>query len=103
MNFAEIQVKGLARYLVDADLDGEPLHLHISEVGPGDRSHPPHRHGGIEAFYMLDGAGTIEIDGQAYPLSSGEGVVFDPQKLHGLVNRSSASMRYMVILVRDRA
>jgi hypothetical protein len=44
--------KGLARYLLDADLGGEPLHIHVSEVGPGHRSHPPHRHGGIEGFYM---------------------------------------------------
>jgi hypothetical protein len=44
--------------VLDTDLDGEPLHLLVCEVGPGERSHPPHRQGGIEGFSMLDGEGT---------------------------------------------
>ena len=103
MNFLEHKVKGITRYLVDEDLQGEPLRAHISEVGPGQRSHPPHQHGGLEAFYMLEGEGVLEIDGQDYPLKANEAVVFDPQKLHGLVNRSNAPMRYIVILTnRDK-
>ncbi len=58
-------VKGLARCLIDEDLPRERLRVHISEVSPGDRSHPPHRHGGVEALYMLEGEGTLEIGGRA--------------------------------------
>jgi (S)-ureidoglycine aminohydrolase len=94
------QVKGIARCLLDEDLQGEPLHVHISEVGPGERSHPPHRHGGIEAFYMFEGEGTLEIDSEAYLLKANEAVVFDPNKLHGLLNTGSVPMRYMVIITR---
>jgi uncharacterized cupin superfamily protein len=101
MQFLEHPVKGITRCLLDADLKGEPLHVHISEVGPGQRSHPPHRHGGLEAFYMIEGEGVLEIDGESYTLRANEAVVFDPQKLHGLVNRSSSSMRYMVILANQ--
>lgn len=101
MNFLDHEVKGIARCLLDEDLQGEPLHVHISEVAAGERAHPPHRHGGIEAFYMLAGEGTLEIDGEAYPLGTNESVVFDPQKLHGLVNTSAAPMRYMVIIVPE--
>ena len=54
--------KGLSRYLLDTDLDGEPIHVHISEVGPGQRSHPPHQHGGYEAIHMIEGEGTLEIE-----------------------------------------
>lgn len=39
MKFLAHPVKGIARCLLDADLEGEPLHVHISEVGPGQRSH----------------------------------------------------------------
>lgn len=99
MSFLEHSVKGISRYLLDADLGGEPLHVHISEVEPGQRAHPPHRHGGLEAFYMLEGEGTLEIDGEAQLLRANEAVVFDPHKLHGLVNHGQASMRYMVVLV----
>ena len=98
MNFIEHQVRGVARCLLDADLQGEPLHVHITEVGPGGRSHPPHQHGGLEAFYMLEGEATLEIDGESFTLKTNEAAVFDPRKLHGLVNRSAAPMRYIVIL-----
>ena len=54
MNFLEHHVKGLARCLVDESLPPERLHIHISEVGPGARAHPPHAHDGVEALYMLE-------------------------------------------------
>lgn len=96
--------KGLTRYLLDADLNvdrnGEPIHVHISEVGPGQRSHPPHQHGGYEAFYMLEGEGTLELDEERHVFGANEAIVFDPQKLHGLVNHGSAPMKYMVILAK---
>ena len=98
MQFLDIEKKGISRYLFDADVEGEPLRVHISEVEAGQRSHPPHRHGGFEAFYMIEGEGTLEIDGERHPLRANEAVVFDPHKLHGLVNTSQAPMRYMVII-----
>lgn len=103
MEFLTPDIKGIARYLLDADLTGEPLHIHISEVAAGQRAHSPHRHGGFEAFYMLDGEGVLEIDGEAFALVAHEAVVFDPRKLHGLVNKSPAPMRYMVILAQCEA
>lgn len=98
VTFREQTVKGVARCLLDSDLQGEPLHVHISEVGPGERSHPPHRHDGYEAFYMLEGEGTLEIEDETVVIGPNEVVVFDPQKLHGLINRGDVPMRYMVIL-----
>jgi uncharacterized cupin superfamily protein len=101
MSFIQQESKGLARYLLDADLGGEPLHIHVSEVGPGERSHPPHQHGGIEGFYMLEGEGTLEIGGERCLIRANEAVVFDPTKLHGLVNTGSVPMRYAVIITRE--
>ena len=98
MQFLDVAKKGISRYFLDADVEGEPLRVHISEVDAGERSHPPHRHGGYEAFYMLDGEGTLEIDGERHPLRANEAAVFDPRKLHGLVNTSDAPVRYMVII-----
>ena len=98
MEFLDVEKKGISRYLLDADVEGEPLRVHISEVDAGQRSHPPHRHGGYEAFYMIEGEGTLEIDDERHLLCANEAVVFDPRKLHGLVNTSDAPMRYMVII-----
>jgi (S)-ureidoglycine aminohydrolase len=100
MNFLDHHVKGIARCLLDEDLQGEPLHVHISEVGPGERSHPPHRHGGLEAFYMLEGEATLEIDGETFVLKANEATVFDPNKLHGLLNSGPVPMRYLVIIAK---
>jgi mannose-6-phosphate isomerase-like protein (cupin superfamily) len=97
MNFLEPTVKGIARYLHDADLGEKDLRLHISEVGPGQRSHPPHQHGGFEAFYILEGQGTVEIDGESFVLNANETAVFDPHKLHGLRNSGSGPLRYIVL------
>jgi (S)-ureidoglycine aminohydrolase len=102
MPFLEHQAKGLARFLADADLPSERLRVHISEVGPGARSHPPHRHDGVEAFYMLEGEGTLEIEGERHILKANESAVFDPTKLHSLVNTGTAPMRYVVIIARDQ-
>jgi mannose-6-phosphate isomerase-like protein (cupin superfamily) len=97
MNFLEIPVKGVSRYLHEEHLHEKSLRFHISSVGPGERSHPPHQHGGFEAFYILEGEGTLEIGDERIVLNSGEGIVFDPRKLHGLVNTGSLPLQYMVI------
>jgi (S)-ureidoglycine aminohydrolase len=101
MSFLEHQAKGLARFLADEDLPADRLRIHISKVGPGARSHPPHRHAGVEAFYMLEGEGTLEIDEERRDIRANEAVVFDPTKLHGLVNTGAAPMRYVVIIARE--
>jgi mannose-6-phosphate isomerase-like protein (cupin superfamily) len=101
MSFLEHQAKGLARFLTDADLPADRLRIHISEVGPGERSHPPHQHPGVEGFYMLEGEGTLEIADERCLIYAGEAIVFDPTKLHGLVNTGSVPMRYMVVIARD--
>ena len=100
MSFVEHHPQGLARFLADADLPTDRLRIHISEVGPGARSHPPHQHDGVEAFYMMEGEGTLEIDGEHCVIRANEAVVFDPSKLHGLVNTGAAPMRYIVIIAR---
>ena len=101
MNFLEYTVKGLARCLVDEELPPDRLHLHISEIDPGPWSHPPHQHDGVEAFYVLAGEGTLEIDGARQLIKAGEATVFDPTKLHGLVNTGTAPMRYIVVIARE--
>lgn len=96
----EQSVKGVARFLLDNDLEGEPIHLHISEVAAGQRSHPPHQHGGYEAFYMLEGEGTVEIEADRFVLNANEAMVIDPQKMHGIANYSAKPIRYMVIIIK---
>ena len=101
MPFLDHQAKGLARLLTDVDLPSERLRIHISEVGPGERSHPPHQHAGVEALYLLAGEGTLEIGAERQRVAAGEAIVFDPTKLHGLVNTGTIPMHYVVIIGRE--
>jgi len=55
----------------------------------------------VEALYMLEGEGTLEIDGERQFVRTEEAVVFDPTKLHCLVNTGTVPMRYMVIITRQ--
>lgn len=98
MPLRTLAARGLTRYQLDADLEGEPIHVHISEVDPGQRSHPPHQHGGYEAIHMIEGEGTLELGEERHLLQANEAIVFDPQKLHRLINHSQAPMKYLVVL-----
>ena len=90
--------KGLAKCLIDADIDAEKLHFHISEIEPGMRAHAPHTHTGIEGFYILEGHGVVEVEGPRYSLGPNESIILDPAKLHGPENTGDTRMSYMVII-----
>jgi len=100
MIFTDKLAKGVRRCLVDKNLQGEPLHYHLSEVAPGGRSHPPHQHGGYEAVHVLAGEAVFEIEDERHVLRAGEGVIFDPQRMHGLVGSGTEAARYLVVLSR---
>lgn len=99
-SFRAYQPKGVNRLLVDPAVDPDRLRIHISEIEPGTSAHPPHMHEGVEAFYVLEGEGVLEIGEERYPLRANEGIVLHPGTLHGLVNSGTGRMRYMVIITK---
>lgn len=99
-SFSVQTVKGVDRLLLADGIHPDRLHIHISEIEAGTRAHPPHIHEGVEAFYVLEGEGTLEVEGAAYPLKANEAVVLDPSVIHGLVNTGTGKMRYMVIITK---
>ncbi|MBC7369473.1 MAG: cupin domain-containing protein [Undibacterium sp.] len=101
MSFTLHAKKGLARCSIDDALRGEPLHFHISAVAAGHASHAPHQHDGTEAIYLLAGEATLTLGDETLRLQAGESVIFDPRRLHDLVNSGPTINRYMVIIGRD--
>jgi mannose-6-phosphate isomerase-like protein (cupin superfamily) len=101
MSFTIRQFKGIEQYFWDEDLGGDPLRLHISQAPPGESSHPPHQHAGFEAFYMLEGEGTLTIGDDRVVLKANQAAVFDPTKMHGLTNTGDIPMRYIVIISKQ--
>lgn len=98
--FVTVEARGLAKCLLAEGVDPRKLHLHITEIAPGTRPHPPHTHAGVEAFYLLEGNGTVEVEGEAYPIGPNEAIIVDPGQMHGLVNTGSSRMRYIVIIAQ---
>jgi uncharacterized cupin superfamily protein len=98
MQFSTVNAQGLSKYLVAANLDPQKLHIHISEVEPGSRSHGAHTHPGVEVFYVLEGQVTVEVDGELYTLSPNEALALDASRPHGIYNGGAARTRYMVII-----
>jgi mannose-6-phosphate isomerase-like protein (cupin superfamily) len=98
MAFTACQAKGLTRCLIEAGLDPDKLRIHISEVTPGTRSHPSHIHDAVEAFYVLEGHGIVEISGERHAIGPNEALILDARILHGLENTGETPMRYMVIM-----
>jgi mannose-6-phosphate isomerase-like protein (cupin superfamily) len=97
----QVQAKGLSRCLVAASLDPKKLRFHITEVEVGNRSHAAHTHSGVEAFYMLEGHSTVEVEDERYPLGPNEAIVVDASRPHGIFNSGSTRIKYMVIIVQD--
>lgn len=100
MELSHIQAKGLTKLLTMPGLTPDKMTIHISEVEAGSRSHPPHTHPGIEAFYIFEGNVTVEVDGELQPLGPNESMVIDPTHPHGIFNSGSTRTRYMVIIVK---
>jgi quercetin dioxygenase-like cupin family protein len=101
MGFTLQTVKGLGKYLVDSGIDPQALRMHITEIAPGTSAHAPHTHAGIEAFYVLEGHGTLNVEGESpQSLGPNDVIILNPAKLHGLTNTGDTPMRYMVIIVK---
>jgi len=101
MGFTVQTAKGLGKYVVDSGIDPQMLRMHISEIAPGTSAHAPHTHAGVEAFYVLEGHGTLTVDGETpQALGPNDVIILDPAKLHGLTNTGDAPMRYMVIIAK---
>jgi mannose-6-phosphate isomerase-like protein (cupin superfamily) len=100
MSCTELQKKGLAKFLIGEKVDPQKLSIHISEVDSGSRSHGAHVHAGAEAFYVLEGQVTVEVNGEYYPLSTNEAMVVDATRPHGIFNSGATRTRYMVIIAQ---
>ena len=100
VTFSDITAKGLSRYLVGASLDPQKLRLHVSEVEPGGRPHGAHTHAGVEAFYVLEGQVTVEIEDERYTLGPNEALALDGRRPHGIFGSGATRARYLVIIAQ---
>lgn len=94
-------IKGIGRFLFADGADDDKLHLHVSEVGPGTRAHPPHSHAGQEIFYVLSGRGEVLVGEEPHILESGDAIQVECTVEHGIRNVGETPMKYAVIIARS--
>jgi mannose-6-phosphate isomerase-like protein (cupin superfamily) len=69
----------------------------IEELMPPGTSERRHYHlHALQFFYVLDGALTLEIEGQTFVLHAGEGIEVAPRQPHQAFNRSASPVRMLV-------
>ncbi|NWF82292.1 MAG: cupin domain-containing protein [Bryobacteraceae bacterium] len=75
---------GVAAWVHAVDIDGAKLHYHKR---------------GTELYYVLDGEGSVMLDGVPHPVRKGSLVHIPPGVIHGAVGR----MRVLVVGIPDIA
>ena len=63
---------------------------------PGTSEHRHHHRYARQFFYVLEGELAIEIEGAQISLVAGEGLEILPEQNHQVINRSDATVRFLV-------
>jgi mannose-6-phosphate isomerase-like protein (cupin superfamily) len=83
-----------------ADSEMGTQYMHDDILPPGV-SIGEHRHDGDEEIYFLvEGSGTMILDGQEHPMGPGDVSVVKSGHTHGLINTGKTPMRLIVICTR---
>ncbi len=81
---------------------GFPIELHLTELGPGQAPHPPHRHVHEEILMLQSGVLDATIKGQQTRLTAGSVAYLASNDEHGWRNPGPEPAQYFVMaLGRD--
>jgi uncharacterized cupin superfamily protein len=89
---------GYRRKRLGSAAGAEKLGCSLYEVPSGRRAWPYHYHlANEEAIYVLEGSGTLRINGEEVEISQGDYVALPvgPAGAHQLINHSDAALRYL--------
>jgi len=92
------------RKQLSAAAGGEDIGCSLYEIPPGKRAWPYHYHtGNEEAIYVLDGAGTLRLDGDSHDLAAGDYVACPAGERggHRVINDGDAPLRYLAVSTMD--
>jgi mannose-6-phosphate isomerase-like protein (cupin superfamily) len=78
-------------------LEGDDLSVIEERVPPGASEARHRHHRARQFFYVLEGEATLEVDGAAHVLRSGEGLHVPPGAAHQLRNQSAGDIRFIVV------
>ena len=99
----EVAQKGLVywRTLISGDVTrSEALTMSIGKMPPGEALHK-HRHRQAEVYLVLEGTGSVTIDGNARPVGAGSAVFIPGNVLHSCENTGTSELRFAYVLAAD--
>ena len=74
-----------------------PIEVHLTELGPGQEPHPPHKHVHEEMLLMQIGSLDVTIDGHTTRIRPGSVVFVASNHQHGWRNPGDTPAQYFVI------
>jgi mannose-6-phosphate isomerase-like protein (cupin superfamily) len=81
------------RYLVHRDTGSPDVTQFIGTIPPGRAPH--HSHVYDEVIYVLDGRGTVHVEGRQFPIEQGSCLHLPPLLEHALENEGDSPMRVL--------
>ncbi len=76
--------------------DVKTLCLGLVEVEPG-HSTPLHRHRCEEVYYIVQGSGVVEVEGERHEISAGDAVYIPVNARHRVINTGRETLRYVAV------
>jgi len=76
---------------------GFQIELHITEIGPGQAPHAPHKHVHEELLMLKDGSLDVTVSGQTTRVTAGSIVYVASNETHGWRNPGESPAQYFVI------
>jgi len=80
-----------------------PIELHLTELGPGQAPHPPHKHVHEEIMMLQTGELDVTIGGTTTRITAGSVVYAASNQQHGWRNPGSAPAQYFVLALGPKA
>jgi quercetin dioxygenase-like cupin family protein len=95
--------RGLVTFRTKFSADATPtrrLTTGVGELPVGGRL-ARHRHEPEETYYVLEGTGTVTVDGAEYAVVAGSSVFFPSQVEHGITNTGQSPLRFFYAFAAD--
>ena len=81
---------------------GYEFEMHLTELGPGEEPHPPHRHEHEEIVMMQKGTVDVTIEGETTRLTPGSVVYVATNQYHGWRNVGTTPSQYFIIAFKPQ-
>jgi quercetin dioxygenase-like cupin family protein len=76
---------------------GFHLEMHETQLGPGEISHPPHKHVNEEVILIMEGTIEASIEGKVTRANAGSVTYFASNEMHNFKNVGTGACRYYVL------